>query len=112
MRGYDREIAESMKFLRDLPVFARNDTSIVKGARDGRREMKSRNFLCSGRNVSKIRLLWMKTGQSSPANLLPGSPIEPAPYMLKNQHDEQNVIAGSDAELADLWSCRQIARDV
>jgi hypothetical protein len=55
--------------------------------------------------------MWMKTGQSSSANLLPIPCIKPAPYMLKKQHDEQNTIAGSDVEFADLWSCRQIARD-
>jgi hypothetical protein len=52
----------------------------------------------------------MKTGQSSPANLLPISGIQSAPYMLEKQHDEQNIIAGSDVEFAILWSCRQIAR--
>jgi hypothetical protein len=56
--------------------------------------------------------MWMKTGQSSSASLLPKARVKSAPYMLKKQHDEQNIIAGSHVEFADLWSCRQIARDV
>jgi hypothetical protein len=53
----------------------------------------------------------MNIGQNSSANLLPISRIQSASYMLKNRHDEQNIVAGSDAEFADLWSGRQIARD-
>jgi len=78
----------------------------------GNEMIKSRIAHYSGSNVSKINLLWMKTGQSLPANLLPVSRIQSAPHMLKKRHDEQDIVAGSDVEFADLWSCRQIARGV
>ncbi|MGA3285216.1 MAG: hypothetical protein ABSD57_12275 [Verrucomicrobiota bacterium] len=53
----------------------------------------------------------MNIGQSLSVNLLPISRIQTAPHMLKKRHDEQNFVAGFNVEFADLWSCRQIARD-
>lgn len=73
--------------------------------------MKSHNAQYSGRKVSKNQPMWMNIGQSSSVNLLPISRFATAPCMLEKQHDEQNVIAGSDIEFVDPWSCRQIARD-
>ena len=52
----------------------------------------------------------MNIGHTSSTNLLAMSRNEPALYLLKKQHDEQNIIAGPDVEFADLWSRRQIAR--
>ncbi|MGD0253085.1 MAG: hypothetical protein ABSC01_10370 [Verrucomicrobiota bacterium] len=72
--------------------------------------IKSRFGHYLGRNVSNIYSMWMKTGQSSSANFRPISRIQSAPHMLKKRYDEQNTVAGSDVEFADLWSCRQIAR--
>jgi hypothetical protein len=46
--------------------------------------------------------MWMKTGQSSSANFRPISRIQSAPHMLKKRYDEQNTVAGSDVEFADL----------
>ena len=72
--------------------------------------MKSHNAHYSERDLSHICLMCMNMGHASSMNHLPTSRIEPALYMLKKQHDEQNIIAGSDVEFADLRSCRQIAR--
>jgi hypothetical protein len=72
--------------------------------------IKSRIAHYSGRNMSKIYLMWMKIGQSLSANLRPISRIQSAPQMLEKRHDEQSTDAGSNVEFIVSWSCRQIVR--